>query len=64
MICRHCGKNIPEEAVFCPFCGEQTESHLRREKSESHLRKEDRFQEEMERDKPKTKKEKKRKKSI
>ena len=51
MICRHCGKNIPEEAVFCPFCGEQTESHLRREKTESHLRKEDRLQEEMEKDK-------------
>lgn len=61
MICRHCGKNIPEEAVFCPFCDELTESHLRREKTESHLRKEDRLQEEMERDKPKTKKEKKKK---
>ena len=61
MICRHCGKNIPEEAVFCPFCGEQTESHLRREKTESHLRKEDRLQEEMEKDKPENKKEKKKK---
>ena len=61
MICRHCGKNIPEEAVFCPFCGEQTESHLRREKTESHLRKEDRLQEEMEKDKPEKKKKKKKK---
>ncbi len=42
MICRHCGKNIPDEAVFCPFCGERTASHMRKEKTESHLRKEDR----------------------
>lgn len=31
MICRHCGKAIPESSVFCPFCGRKLESHLRTE---------------------------------
>ena len=31
MICRHCGKAIPESSVFCPFCGKKLESHLRAE---------------------------------
>jgi len=35
MICRYCGKNIPDEASFCPFCGKRTESHLRAEDIES-----------------------------
>ena len=35
MICRYCGKNIPDEASFCPFCGKRTESHLRVEDIES-----------------------------
>ena len=29
MICRHCGKTIADDARFCPFCGNKTESHLR-----------------------------------
>ena len=29
MICRHCGKTIDDDARFCPFCGQKTESHLR-----------------------------------
>lgn len=41
MICRYCGKKIPDEAVFCPYCGKRAEAHLRREKTESHLRMED-----------------------
>ena len=31
MICRHCGKEIPESSVFCPFCGKKIETHLRAE---------------------------------
>ena len=31
MLCRHCGKAIPESSVFCPFCGKKLESHLRTE---------------------------------
>ena len=42
MICRYCGKKIPDDAVYCSFCGKKTESHLRTEKTESHLRIEDR----------------------
>ena len=41
MICRYCGKKIPDDAVYCSFCGKKTESHLRTEKTESHLRAED-----------------------
>jgi len=33
MNCRHCGRRIPEDAVYCPFCGKMTESHLRVEDS-------------------------------
>ena len=33
MICRYCGKTISDDAVFCPFCGRKTESHLRAEDS-------------------------------
>ena len=29
MICRYCGKTIPDDAAYCPFCGRRTESHLR-----------------------------------
>ena len=31
MNCRHCGKPVPEDFVFCPFCGKKIESHLRAE---------------------------------
>ena len=31
MNCRYCGKEIPNDAAFCPFCGKRTESHLRQE---------------------------------
>ena len=31
MICRHCGKRIPEDAAYCPSCGKRIESHLRAE---------------------------------
>ena len=31
MICRHCGKQIQEGSVYCPFCGKKIESHLRAE---------------------------------
>lgn len=41
MICRYCGKKIPDEAIFCPYCGKRAESHLRKESTESHLRPED-----------------------
>lgn len=38
MICRHCGKQIPESSVFCPFCGRKIESHLRVEDTEDDER--------------------------
>ncbi len=25
MYCRYCGKELPEDAVFCPACGKKTE---------------------------------------
>lgn len=31
MICRNCGKKIPDDASFCPACGRRIESHLREE---------------------------------
>ncbi len=33
MICRHCGKEIPEDVIYCPLCGRKIESHLRTEDS-------------------------------
>ena len=40
MICRYCGKTIPEGSVFCPFCGNKTESHLRKEDRDKEIDKE------------------------
>ena len=34
MICRYCGKNIPEGSSFCPSCGKRLEAHLRAEDRE------------------------------
>ena len=34
MICRYCGKNIPEGSCFCPSCGRRIEAHLRAEDRE------------------------------
>lgn len=31
MKCKYCGKKIPDDASFCPFCGKRTETHLRAE---------------------------------
>ena len=57
MTCRHCGKKVQDDAIFCPFCGERTESHIRKEDTESHLRIEDREEENI-KSKEKKKKEK------
>lgn len=35
MICRYCGKTIPDDAVFCPSCGKKIEAHLRMEDRET-----------------------------
>lgn len=32
MYCRHCGKEIADDAKFCPFCGEKTEDTVVAEK--------------------------------
>ncbi len=29
MFCRKCGKAIPDDSVFCPHCGEKSESDVR-----------------------------------
>ena len=34
MICRYCGKKIPEGSSFCPSCGKRLEAHLRAEDRE------------------------------
>lgn len=38
MICRHCGKTIPDDAAFCPSCGRRIEAHLRTEDREAEKR--------------------------
>ena len=65
MTCRYCGKKIPDDAIFCPFCGKRAEAHLRIEKTESHLRKDDSESHlrKEERDKKDEEKKKKQKKS-
>ncbi|MBQ6440454.1 MAG: SH3 domain-containing protein [Mogibacterium sp.] len=68
MICRYCGKKVPDDAIYCPFCGKRVEAHLRRENTESHLRKEDPEahlrQEDRDLEKENAKKKKKREKYI
>jgi uncharacterized protein YgiM (DUF1202 family) len=39
MTCRYCGKQIPDGAASCPFCGRSTESHLRKEDLEKEIEK-------------------------
>ena len=34
MICRYCGKKIPDGSSFCPSCGKRIEAHLRAEDRE------------------------------
>ena len=34
MICRYCGKQIPDGSGFCPSCGKRIEAHLRAEDRE------------------------------
>ncbi|MBR3200634.1 MAG: SH3 domain-containing protein [Mogibacterium sp.] len=34
MICRYCGKKIPDGSGFCPSCGKRLEAHLRAEDRE------------------------------
>jgi len=34
MICRYCGKKIPDGSGFCPSCGKRIEAHLRTEDRE------------------------------
>lgn len=31
MICKRCGKSIPERAEKCPYCGKKTENGWRRD---------------------------------
>ena len=38
MICRYCGKTIPDDAAFCPSCGKRIEAHLRVEDREAEKR--------------------------
>ena len=33
MICKYCGKTIPDGSVYCSFCGKKVESHIRAEDS-------------------------------
>ncbi|MBE5922976.1 MAG: zinc-ribbon domain-containing protein [Lachnospiraceae bacterium] len=28
MICAHCNSNIPDEATFCPYCGEGVKTEI------------------------------------
>lgn len=37
MFCQNCGKEIPENAKFCPACGFQTGTQKVREKEASQL---------------------------
>ena len=66
MICRYCGKKLPDDAIYCPFCGKRVEAHLRRENTESHLRKDvpEAHQREENRDPEKENTKKKREKYI
>lgn len=34
MTCKHCGKTIPDDVIYCPSCGKKIEAHLRTEDSE------------------------------
>ena len=34
MICKNCGKTIPDDVIYCPSCGKKIETHLRAEDSE------------------------------
>ena len=36
MICRYCGKKIPDGSNFCPSCGKKIEAHLREEDREKN----------------------------
>ncbi len=36
MICRYCGKKIPDGSNFCPSCGKKIEGHLREEDREKN----------------------------
>ena len=36
MICRYCGKEIPDGSNFCPSCGKKIEAHLRPEDREKN----------------------------
>ena len=45
MICRYCGKNIPDDAVFCPSCGKRVEAHLRVEDRATGKKDKDEYEE-------------------
>lgn len=64
MNCRYCGKKMPDDSIFCPFCGKKAASHLRVDKGESHLRLEDRIEEREEREKNIKKEKVKKEKNI
>ena len=43
MYCRHCGKEIRDNASFCPFCGQPVESGNKLDKQNNTKRKKKRF---------------------
>ena len=46
MFCINCGKEIPDESMFCPFCGHNIKATEMIEKEENSIMSEDRVREE------------------
>ena len=46
MFCINCGKEIPNESMFCPFCGHNIKATEMIEKEENSIMSEDRVREE------------------